>query len=955
VACEQPSVKSIFAEAAEIASPEDRAAYLDRACGGDAGLRRKVDDLLRASEADGRYLKESPALDFSDGTVFDVRCGCHDDDPDRTATKASRTVRLDSFAATGPQRAAPPFLEETGVTIGPYKLLKKIGEGGMGAVFFAEQEKPVCRTVALKVIKPGMDTRQFIARFEAERQALAIMDHPHIARVLDVGATDSGRPFLVMELVKGVPITKYCDRYNLTPQERLELLIPVCHAIQHAHQKGIIHRDIKPSNVLVTLQDGKAMPKVIDFGVAKATEQRLTEGTMCTEIGQVMGTLEYMSPEQAEMGALDIDTRSDVYSLGVMLYELLTGSTPLDHAKLHQVACAAILKRIREELPTKPSTRLSESKDALPSISAHRMMEPSRLTKLVRGELDWIVMKALEKDRTRRYATAIGFAKDIRRYLDGDPVDASPPSATYKLRKFARKYRTALATASAFTVLLVAATALSIVLALWANRERTRAEDRERLAVEAVKRFRDAVANEPVLRNDPALEELRKRLLKEPLAFFRALRDRLQSDRNSRPESLARLARASFDLGDMVSAIGDMEDALIAYRESLAIYRKLADANPTRFDDELAAGHLGIGNILSATGKSSDAMTAYKSALAIHQKLAYANPADPDIQCRLADSHHNVGLLLSATGRPVEAIKSYQSAQAIQQKLADSNPTVTKFRSRLANTHNSHGLVLHATGKTAEALKAFQSALTIRQRLADANPTISEFQIELANSHQNIGVLLVESGKPVEAMTAFQSALAIEQKLAGLSPAVTEYQRHLASCHFNIGRLLMCTGKPAEALEAYESSLAIERKLADDNPTVTRFQSALAASLQNMGVLLTESGKPAEALKYYKSALAIQQKLTRDHPNSHEFASAMGAVLGNIAEIDLAANRLEEARARLRQAVRSQQQALGAIPENPTYREFLTNHLRKLIDVTRGLGDAEGLDAAARELANLPR
>ena len=350
-------------------------------------------------------------------------------------------------------RPAPrPITEGPGTRIGPYKLREKIGEGGMGVVYLAEQEKPVRRRVALKIIKPGMDTEQVVARFEAERQALAMMDHPSIARVFDAGATDTGRPYFVMELVKGVPITEYCDTVHLTPKERLELFIPVCQAIQHAHQKGIIHRDVKPSNVLVTMQDGKPVPKVIDFGIAKATEQRLTERSLFTQHGAILGTLEYMSPEQAEMCAMDIDTRTDVYALGVLLYELLTGSTPLERARLRQSGYAEILRRIREEEPPKPSTRLSESNEPLPSVAAQRRTEPARLTKLVRGELDWIVMKAIEKDRTRRYETANGFARDIERYLEGDPVEAGPPSAAYRLRKYARKHRAALVTAGAFAL-----------------------------------------------------------------------------------------------------------------------------------------------------------------------------------------------------------------------------------------------------------------------------------------------------------------------------------------------------------------------------------------------------------------------------------------------------------------------------------------------------------------------
>src|SRR5207249_3984537 len=356
-----------------------------------------------------------------------------------------------------------------GTVIGPYKLLQQIGEGGMGTVFMAEQTHPVQRKVALKLIKYGMDSRLVIARFEAERQALALMDHVNIARVFDAGTTASGRPYFVMELVHGVPITKYCDDNQLTPRQRLELFVPVCQAIQHAHQKGIIHRDIKPSNVMVTLYDGKPVPKVIDFGVAKAIEQKLTERTLFTQYGTMIGTLEYMSPEQAEMSALGVDTRSDIYSLGVLLYELLTGSTPLSHKRMKEAAYGEILRMIKEEEPPRPSTRLSDSGEALVSISAQRHMEPAKLTKLVRGELDWIVMKTLEKDRNRRYETANGFAADVQRYLDDEPVQACPPAAMYRFRKFARRNKGLLITVGLVLTALIVGTAVSIGQAIRAT------------------------------------------------------------------------------------------------------------------------------------------------------------------------------------------------------------------------------------------------------------------------------------------------------------------------------------------------------------------------------------------------------------------------------------------------------------------------------------------------------
>jgi eukaryotic-like serine/threonine-protein kinase len=789
-------------------SQAERGALLDRECAGSPELRGRVEALL---EADARP-----------------------------------NVTIDS-----PIRHTGSFAQPSGsvgtVVAGKYKLVELIGEGGMGEVWLTEQSEPVRRRVALKLIKAGMDSRQVIARFEAERQALAVMDHPNIAKVLD-GGLHNGRPFFVMELVKGVPITQYCDAKRLTPRERLELFMPVCQAIQHAHQKGIIHRDIKPSNVLIAPYDDRPVPKVIDFGLAKATGVSLTDASQATSFGGVVGTPQYMSPEQASLNNLDIDTRSDIYSLGVLLYELLTGSPPFAQKELEKAGMLEMLRVIREEEPPRPSNKLSTA-DALPSLSASRGTEPKKLTGILRNELDWIVMKALEKDRSRRYDTANGFAADIGRYLAGEPVVAYPPSAAYRFKKFVRRNRPQVIAAGLVLLTLLAGIAgtswgMYRAIAERNAKETARAqiaEEQRQTAAERDRADQEKDTANAVLGfvENRVFAAARPRGQEGGMGYDVKLADALKAALTYVETSFDKQplieARLRMTLGKSFHLLGDAKTAAEQYQAAQALFIKHGG---TDHRDAL----LNMNNLAAsyaALGRHVEAVKLFEEALALQK--AKLGPDDRDtLGCML-----NLAASYRALGRYADAVRLNEETVALARaKLGAEHHETLNAMIGLALSYAEFGRYSDALNLNKETL-----ALQTVKRGPDHPDTIWTMN--------NLALNYTELGRHADALKLNEQVLMLRKaKLGPDHPDTLTSMNNLANSYSDLGR-------HADALKLREETVALMKgTLGADHPVTL-------VCMTNLSNSYSDVGRHVDALKLREETLALRKaKLGDDHPST---------------------------------------------------------------------------------------
>ncbi|MFC1573163.1 tetratricopeptide repeat protein [Candidatus Eisenbacteria bacterium] len=721
-----------------------------------------------------------------------------------------------------------------GSKIDRYSLLEILGSGGMGEVYLAEQKEPIQRKVALKIIKLGMDTKEVIARFESERQALALLDHVNIAKVLDAGATEQGRPYFVMEHVQGIPITGFCDRHRLSTRERLGLFSQVCHAIHHAHQKGIIHRDIKPSNVLVSRQNGDSVPKVIDFGVAKATSQRLTERTVFTEQGQLIGTPEYMSPEQADLTGLHVDTTSDVYSLGVLLYELITGALPFESGTLRAVEYDEIRRIIREELPPKPSSRLSALGKRATDIASRRKTSISALNRQVRGELDWIAMRAIEKDRSRRYQSASELALDVERYLRDEPVVAGPPSTAYRLTKFVKRHKRAVGSLVVVIAALAMGLGFSTTMFFRAESAREQAES------EARKSERINTFLQEMLGSVNPTEQGRDVSVREVLDEAAA---QIETELADQPEIQAAVRNT---IGATYTALGLYDAAERHLREALATrQRVLGNEHP-----DVATGLNNLATLLQLRGKHAEAEPLFRQTIAMRRRLF--GEEHPEIASALND----YATLLQFQGKYAEAEPVFRQALALRRKLFGEE------HMQVAQGLGNLGLILRLQGKYAEAEPYYRQAIAMQRSLhGGEHPDLA------ANLH-NLATLLMINGRYADAESLSREAVAMVKSCFG------EEHPHTATCLVTLAGLLESQRKHAEAESMYKETLAIRKKsLGEEHATI-------ALNLNDLATLLSTQGRYEEAESLYREALIMQEKILGEgHPDAARSLEGLANVL----------------------------------------------------------------------------